>query len=215
MTGVILAGGENRRFPFLKGFIPVGDYTIIEQSLFLMKRIFPRVIVSTNMPEVYFPFGASLVGDILKSGGPMSGIHASLVQAGGDGVFVTACDMPFVGEELVRFILGRHKEASENGEWDATIPIWRGEPQPLMGVYSSSLIRLLEEGISRDKRSLRRFLREIRTNLIPEEDVRERDAEGASFVNINTVEDYKSVMGKGLTLINTRRFSCLDSECRS
>jgi molybdopterin-guanine dinucleotide biosynthesis protein A len=200
LTGVVLAGGENRRFPFLKGFIPVGEGTIMDRSLQLMSGIFARLLVSTNTPERYFPFGVPMVGDILKSGGPMSGLHASLIQAGAEGIFVLACDMPFVKPELIRFICWRHENASRHEEWDATIPVCHGRPQPLMGIYRRSLIPRLEEGIIQGKGALRRFLGEIKADLIPEEDLRRIDADGLSFVNINTVEDYERVMGSGLTL---------------
>lgn len=207
LTAVILAGGENRRFPILKGFIPVEGSTIIERDILLIRGLFDDLLVSTNMPELYFPLGVPLVGDILKSGGPMSGIHASLIQASTKGVFVIACDMPFVRGELIRFLCGRYEEASPQKEWDAFIPVCNGEPQPLMGVYCSSLIPMLEEAILAGKTSLRRFLREIRTDLIPEEDVRRIDPEGASFVNINTTEEYERVMGSGLTLTQQQEVS--------
>jgi molybdopterin-guanine dinucleotide biosynthesis protein A len=192
ITGVVLAGGANKRFPTLKGFIKVGDSTIIEKNLGLLRDLFNKVFISTNMPETYFFTGAPLIGDVLPSKGPMSGIHSSLINAGGDDIFVIACDMPFVNADVVSFICGEHMRAPVPAA--ATVPVYNGKPQPLSGVYSRTILPYLEAGILNGKVSLRRFLTEIRTNLVSEPDMRAIDPDGRSFVNINTVEDYETVM---------------------
>lgn len=192
ITGVVLAGGENKRFPTLKGFIRVGDSTIIEKNLGLLGRIFHKVFISTNMPEAYFFSGATLIGDALPSKGPMSGIYSSLVNAGGDDIFVIACDMPFPDRDVASFICEEHLKLS--GTFDATVPVYNGKPQPLFGVYSRTVLPHLEAGILNGKVSLRRLLNEIKTNLVDESAIRAIDPGGRSFININTVEDYDAVM---------------------
>ncbi len=194
MTGVILAGGENRRFPTLKGFIKIGDFTIIEKNLSLMKGMFDEVFISTNMPEKYFYLGVPLVGDALPSQGPMSGIYSSLINAKGDCVFVVACDMPFVSIEVIGFIKKMHFEGVVNGDIDATIAVSNGEPQPLLGIYCKSVLPRLEDRILKGRTSMRRFLSEIKTNFIEESVIMTVDPEGRSFVNINTMEDYEKVV---------------------
>lgn len=193
MTGVILAGGENRRFPSLKGFIKIGDSTIIEKNLSLMKGMFDTVFISTNMPEKYFYLGVSLIGDVLPSRGPMSGIYSSLINSKGDCVFAVACDMPFVKKEVISFICDRHADLRSHSI-DAVIPICNNEPQPLFGVYCKTALSYLEEGIVNKKTSLKRFLDKIRTKFIDEPEIRKIDPDGASFVNINTPEDYEKLI---------------------
>lgn len=205
ITGAILAGGENRRFPALKGLIKIGDSTIIEKNLSLMKGMFDEVFISTNMPEKYFHLGVPLVGDALPSHGPMSGIYSSLLNAKGNCVFVVACDMPFVDSEVVSLICRKHKEGSLSGNIDpvrsdasngvdATIVICNGEPQPLLGIYCKKVLPYLEDRILKGRTSLKRFLSEIKTNFIEESVIMAVDPEGRSFVNINTMEDYEKFM---------------------
>ena len=193
MTGVILAGGENRRFPTLKGFIKIGDSTIIEKNLSLMKGMFDTVFISTNMPEKYFHLGVPLLGDALPSQGPMSGIYSALINAKGDCVFAVACDMPFIKKEVISFICDRHAGLRSQAI-DAVIPIYNNEPQPLFGVYCKTALPYLEEGIVNKKTSLKRFLDKIKTDFIDESDIRKIDPEGRSFVNINTPEDYEKLI---------------------
>ncbi|MDI6801340.1 MAG: molybdenum cofactor guanylyltransferase [Thermodesulfovibrionales bacterium] len=197
IAGVILAGGQNKRFPSLKSFIKINNYTIIEKNLILLKEIFDEVIISTNIPEKYFYLGAPLIGDILPSLGPMSGIYSSLLNSKHGSIFIVACDMPFIKKELIYFVCKKHLESFYSGHSetiDATVPIYDGEPQPLFGVYCNKAMPYLEAAILSGKTSLKRFLNEIKTRFINESEIRVVDPDGMSFVNINTIEDYKNVM---------------------
>jgi molybdopterin-guanine dinucleotide biosynthesis protein A len=80
-------------------------------------------------------------------------------------------------------------------ETDAVIPMCNGEPQPLLGMYSKRLIGQLNDSIIQGKKSMKRFVLEIDTHFISEDEVRKIDPEGRSFININTVDDLKKVQG--------------------
>jgi molybdopterin-guanine dinucleotide biosynthesis protein A len=194
-TAVILAGGGNRRFGALKSFINIEGTPIIVRTLSLLKELFQEVFISTNDPEPYFHLvgrlGAKLIGDVLPSRGPMSGIHSALLNAKGPGIFVVACDMPFLNKEVITFVCSRMKGC---GDCDAVVPVFNNEPQPLSGLYSRTLLPYLEEGIMHEKTALIPFLREVNTYFINESDMRTIDPGGRSFMNINTVEDYEAVM---------------------
>lgn len=191
ISSVILAGGENRRFPILKGFININGVPIIEKNLFLLKGIFKEVFISTNNPQAYFYLEVPLFGDVLPSAGPMSGIHTSLMNSVNDSVFVTACDMPFIKREIVEFICRTHNQTSEHA-YGATIPVYRGRPQPLLGIYRKSILPMIEESINNKKTALIQFLEEIKAYFIEETDIIAID-DGMSFVNINTPEDYEKI----------------------
>jgi|SRR5208283_58819 len=193
-TGVILAGGKNRRFPLIKSFIKVEGVAIIERNISVLQELFAEVLISTNTPEVYFHLGVPLLGDALPASGPMTGIYTALLNSKGEDVFAVACDMPFISRELILFLCRKHREILHAKPVGATVPVFNGEPQPLFGVYAKTVLPRLEEGILRGKTSMRRFLGEIETNLVDESEVRMRDPEGRSFINVNTVEDYEAVM---------------------
>ena len=193
-TAVVLAGGRNRRFRTLKSFISIEGMPIIVRNLALLKELFYEVFISTNLPEPYFYLGAPLIGDVLPSRGPMSGIYSALINAKGPGVFVVACDMPFLNKKVMTFILEqRLRHCRECGPCDAVIPVFNNEPQPLAGIYSRTLLPFLEDAIMNEKTSLIRFLHGINTHFINESDIRTIDPGGRSFININTVEDYEAI----------------------
>jgi molybdopterin-guanine dinucleotide biosynthesis protein A len=186
VKALILAGGENKRLPILKGFLELKGRKIIESNIELLKGIFDGVIISTNTPERYFYLGMSMVGDIINYRGPMTGILSALITLKETEIFVTACDMPFIKPELIRYIVGRWTD-----RWEAMVPVFDGKPQPLLGIYSRKLVPKMEESIKTQARGLREFLNTIEVHYIKEEEVRAIDPEGKSFVNINTIQDYE------------------------
>jgi molybdopterin-guanine dinucleotide biosynthesis protein A len=196
ITAVILAGGRNSRFPIPKGLIRIDDELIIQKNINLLGSLFDDLLVSTNTPEIYFHFGARLIGDILPSCGPMSGIYTALINSRHDAVFVTACDMPSVSAGVIRMICRKYSEISAAGSYDAVIPLFDGESQPLFGVYCKSMLPALKQGVADDRVKLRHLLKDRRVLYIDEAEVRAVDAEGKSFVNINTAEDYKRITGR-------------------
>lgn len=196
MIGSILAGGENRRIPYIKGLLKVNGLTIIERNLNILKEIFHRVVISTNSPEIYFPFGVPLIGDIIKERGPMAGIFSVLVSAWVDPVFVIACDMPFVKKELIVYMKDRFEELSLRNDIDAMVPRFNGEVEPLFGIYNPSIKDRVEESLKVGQKGLYVFLQNINTVYIEEQEIRDIDPDGLSFVNINTLEDYEQIGGK-------------------
>ncbi len=200
LSGVVLAGGDNKRFPILKGFLRINGITIIEKNINLLQTICNDVFISTNMPELYFKFQINMYGDIIASMGPMSGIYTSLLNSKNDNLLVVACDMPFLNEGVLSYILKKHIEMNKNFLCDATVPFYNNRPQPLCGIYRKTALPLLEENLQNNKNSMYFFLREVKTNFISEAEIKEIDASGSSFININTLEDYKMIKGMNMGL---------------
>lgn len=198
MTGAILSGGENTRIPVLKGLLKVEGREIIARSLDVLRKIFDRVVINTDMPEVHFRFGAPLIGDIKKEKGPMTGILSVLAATGAEAVFVVACDMPFISERLIGYMVDSFEGQGSmvKGQVDAVIPVFNGKYEPLFGIYTKKVIRPMEDAINNGKKGINEMLRALNVLYISERDVRSIDYDGSSFVNINTMEDYERIGGK-------------------
>ncbi len=199
MTGAVLSGGENRRIPVIKGFLTVDGKTMIERALDVLARVLGKVVISTNEPGRYFHLGVPLVGDIIPERGPIAGILSVLTATGEDAVFVVACDMPFVSEELVRYIAGvydRQKVKRGEGSVDAIIPVFEGKIEPLFGVYTKSVVDAIGAAMLIGRKGLIALLNSLHVRYITDEEVRAIDPKGKSFVNINTMEDYEKIGGK-------------------
>ena len=196
MEALVLAGGTNKRFGATKSFIKINNCRIIDTNIKLLQNIFMKVLLSTNDPEQYFYLGVPMVGDIVKDKGPMAGILSALMLTDVNAVFVTACDMPCIHVDFIRFI---KRKWTDN--YHAVIPVFHGETHPLFGVYSKEVAGIMEKSMRNNMTSLRDFLREIKVLYIQEKDVKDYDPEGKSFININTKDDFRKEIGGEICLV--------------
>ncbi len=195
IAGLVLAGGSNRRFPYLKSFIQVEGRFIIERQLEFLSEYFNEVMISTNMPERYFKFGAKLVGDIYKSCGPLTGILSAMLNTNAGALFIMACDMPFVRKEVANLILSRKKKSK------IVICEFDSKLQPLLGLYDCSLLPEIEKFLLSDNIRILDFIEQTDDfYIIKEDELKEIDPKGCSFVNINTPEEYNKYIGGKICL---------------
>ncbi|MBF0317486.1 MAG: molybdenum cofactor guanylyltransferase [Nitrospirae bacterium] len=187
IDAVVLAGGQNTRFPTLKGFIRVGDEAILDRNLSILSGCFGECFISTNSPEVYFSRRTRLIGDVIDTRGPATGIMSSLLATGAEDVFVVACDMPLVKKELVEFI------ARSQSGYDAVVAVYGGMMQPLLGIYNRRAIPVIEGAIAVGRKRLRDVLGMLNVRYLAQEDFSAIDSEGESFININTPLDLKKI----------------------
>ncbi len=154
---------------------------------------------------------------MLKERGPMTGMLSVLFSTGRSQIFFVACDMPFIRPELIRYMVDKYR--AENKElrtqntdkgnpapgseqsWDAVIPLLDKTPQPLCGIYSSSVIKTMERRIDEGEKSLTRCMEELNVLYIGEDEVKAVDPEGKSFTNINTMEDYEKIVGSQQSVV--------------
>ena len=182
-TGVILAGGENRRMPVPKAFIKVKGKKIIERSLSIMKSLFREVFIVTDRPADYVHLGVPMLGDAYDIRGPMTGILTSLICSSNSWIFAIACDMPFINEELIRY------GASQRDGYEAVTPLLDGMTEPLFSFYSRRLIPGMEKSLLSGDTGLKDFLNTKRVKYLREKEIRKIDPETSSFINFNTPED--------------------------
>ena len=102
-SALILAGGKNSRIGRNKAFIrlPNGQ-TILQNSINILRDIFPEIIIVANRKEAYREFEVPVVEDLIKECGPLGGVFTGLCHAASQRHFVTACDMPFISPALIR-----------------------------------------------------------------------------------------------------------------
>lgn len=187
ISGVILAGGENRRFGGnIKAKSLVGGKRIIDRILNITCGIFDEIIIVTNTPEEFSDLkNCKIVGDYFKETGPLGGIHSGMVNSSKEAVFVFAGDMPYLSHKLIMRQIGAYNSKPS----DAVIPEWTRGIEPLHAIYRRSLADKLEEHLNSSKDyNIRVFLNKIGFTLYKPEvnaDVIR------AFTNINTPADVK------------------------
>ena len=197
-TGIILAGGENKRMPVLKAFIKINGEKIIERNLKIMRQLFKEIFIVTNQPELYLYLKTHLLGDVYDIRGPMTGIFTSLLNSSNNWVFISACDMPFINGELIKYM------ASKRDNYDAVVPKSPLRPllvkgrrgdyiEPLFAFYSKQLMPSMEKAIFSNKTGIKDFLKDKKVKYISAEEIRDIDAKAMSFINLNTLKDMERV----------------------
>ncbi len=185
-SAILLAGGQSRRMGRDKVRLPFGDRLLVTRVYETLAEVFPRVLVVTRQPD--FPVReARCIGDRHPGNGPLEGL-ASGLEALGSRVLLTACDMPFLNPTLLRLL----SEQADDAE--AIVPCSPRGPEPLLAVYSPRVLPALRAFLAAGNRSAMQFLGQIPTRMIPFDQIRRVDPEGASFRNLNRPEDYLSAL---------------------
>lgn len=188
MTGIILAGGRASRLGGInKAFIEVGGERLIDRTLRVYRALFGEIIISTNSPLEYLEFDARIVTDIHRGKGPLGGIHAGLLHASCEQVFVSACDMPYLSEEFIRHMIAQAKG------YDLVVPVTANGFESLHAIYSRRCLPVIESQIERGELKVSLLFRKFKTREIPVDEIRRFDPEGRLFSNLNRPEDLKDI----------------------
>lgn len=192
LTGVILAGGANRRMKGeLKALLPFGGQPLIVRQINEMRNLCDEMIVVTNDPKPYLNVldrSVRIITDFFDGHGPLGGMHAALSLAKHSSVWVVGCDMPFISCKAAELLWNRKQDGFE-----AAIPLVAGGLFPLHGVYDrackSKIAPLLERGETKVSALLNHvFWCELADGYLQENGVE------LNFISsIKTMDDYESL----------------------
>ncbi|MCL7412510.1 MAG: molybdenum cofactor guanylyltransferase [ANME-2 cluster archaeon] len=197
-SALILAGGQGRRMGCReKALLPVGNRTILEQTIDVLTGVTDEVIVSVRdvvQQELLSRYtqGIDVVLDQYHDVGPLAGILEGTRAAKGEYMFICGCDMPYLDVGVVQLLFERARGH------DAAIPVWEnGNLEPLHAVY-----RTIPMAIETEKAMLRNDIFVLAPAyklhdavFVDMEDIREIDPGLRTFMNINTGEDVRNMGG--------------------
>ncbi|GBD28665.1 Molybdenum cofactor guanylyltransferase [bacterium HR31] len=102
---------------------------------------------------------------------------------------MVACDLPFVKPRLLCGLAEFARGA------DAAVPL-TDRPHPLCAVYRRDAAGVAEEVLRAGGRSVRELLGRLHVRYVTEDLLRAWDPELASFVNVNTPEEYGQALAR-------------------
>ncbi len=151
----------------------------------LCKGLFGTVWVVVDRPGRVAPLhpGVRIIADDIPGSGPLGGILTGLRASHAETCFVAACDLPFLNEDLIRFIAGR-----VSGQ-DVVVPARGDSVEPLLGFYAKRNCDVIHRSISAGEFQVRGFWPRVTTEVI------ELDGAFASsnletwLLNVNTRHD--------------------------
>lgn len=188
MTGLILAGGRSARMGTPKALLRFGGEPLIRQVVRRLQPLFRELVVVAAPAQELPTMPARIVRDAQAYQGPVAGIFYGLQAIGGDAAFVMSCDSPFARTELIEHLIG------VEGGYDAIVPRWGGQLQPLFAVYRASVSARLTACLAAGELRLTTVVDGLNARVVEEPEVRRFDPDGSSFVNVNTPDDYESAL---------------------
>jgi len=192
ITGIILAGGRASRMGGRdKAFAAVAGEPIAVRTVRLFRDLFAQVLVATNRPARFGGLGVETVADAFPGCGPLAGIHAAAAVSRFPHVFVAACDMPALDADVIRFLVGR-----VGPEFDAIVPCWDEDVEPLHAVYAVRCVPAMEASLRAGRYAMRDFLARLRVDWVREAELRGLRGAARSLTNVNTPEELAAVGGR-------------------
>jgi len=186
MAAAVLAGGRNSRMAGAnKAFLRINGVEIIKRTLLTLERLFGEIIIVTNSPGDFKAYEkiAIIVPDLIKSAGPLSGIHSALSITSKKAVFFVACDMPFLHNGVIIC----QAEYFNRSRCDCCVPRIGSKIEPLHAIYKSAIKDSLRKTLAAGgDNSIRGFLRSVNACYW---DLPDKPLYRKIFSNINTKDD--------------------------
>lgn len=184
-TAVILAGGKSSRMGFDKQFLSIHNIRLVNNLIDGLKNEFEEIIIVTNRIDQYKEYDVKLLSDEIKEKGPLSGLHAGLKGSSSKYVYFTACDMPNLNLDYIRFL----KERIRNLDVDACIAKKEKNIEPFNAFYSRGLVSYIEKLLIKESKSLYYLIKNIDVYYIEEMEARKFSPDYSMFSNLNTIQD--------------------------
>jgi len=173
-----------------KAFLEIGGRPIIAGVVDKLRSLVNEVIVVTNSPCKYRGFNVKVVKDRMPRKGPLMGIYSGLKNSSSKYNFVAACDMPFINERLVKYMIKNIKN------FDIFIPRIDNKFHPLCGIYSKNCVSVIERLLSQDRLKVSdifskkiAFGDKLKVKFISKKKLQSFDKDLLCLENINTPQD--------------------------
>lgn len=191
IVGVVLTGGQSRRFGSPKAFENFNGKAFYHYSIDALKDIVNEIVVISH-PTITERFKKELTRqDILLieddlnfiGNGPLAGIYSAMKATEGDWYIVLPCDLPLITKNTIEKIINSRSESD-----DAVVPISNERIQPLVALYHRSVYHVLLQQLKNSRYRMTDFLSKINVNYLSKDMNHIND-----FINVNTQDDLKQI----------------------
>ncbi len=183
--GGVLVGGSSRRMGQAKQLVVWGGQTLAEMAAKALQPTVDRVVMlgSGETPQGCADFGR--LADPPGVKGPLAGLLAALRWAPRATWFITACDLPMLGEEAVAWLESQRGP----GRWAILPKLAKAGVEPLLAVYEPQSRPLLEQLANRLIWAPRHITRSpsVYCPQVPRHLV-------SAWTNVNTPDDLQRVL---------------------
>lgn len=180
----ILCGGKSRRMGRDKGFIRLGEESLLHR-LARLGQGFGERLVSSDDPLMARETGFELVPDVYKERGPVGALYSLLSRIKSEAVFTLPCDMPFFPQALVAEMLDAVPEEAQA----LLLKARSGRAYPLCALLRKSCLPVVRAHAEAGMLKVMPMMQELGA---VEMTLPERFSERA-LTNLNTPEDLRAL----------------------
>lgn len=184
-TAAILCGGRSRRMGFDKRDIKIKDKLLIEIIAEQLEEVFDEVILVSNDKDKFKHMKYKVVEDIIPDSGAVGGIYTALSNSSSKFLFITACDMPIVNLDYIRYMMG----IIENSDVLGVVSNNLKQIEPLHAFYSNELIPTLKNNLEQGNLRLLNIISCCNLYYVKDEIVQGYCKKVNFFTNLNYKSD--------------------------
>ena len=187
-SGWVFVGGKSSRFGCDKAFAKWQGRPLTAHVADVVRAAAGSVTLVGD-PQKYGILGLTVIPDAVREAGPVGGLLAVLNETSARWNLVTACDMPYLKESFLRFLLTR----ASGSDADVVLPVdGDGLPQPLCAVYRTTAREVVRAAVANGERKLTKTFEGLQVVSVSASDYSSFNKEGNLLVNVNYPEDLRS-----------------------
>ncbi|MDO4803510.1 MAG: molybdenum cofactor guanylyltransferase [Lachnospiraceae bacterium] len=165
VCAVLLAGGKSSRMGKNKVLLNLCGKTLLDIQLEKLCALDVNEILVSGDPELLKPHITGLnpqkpvrvIADIIPDKGPLGGFHACFGSTTCPSAIVLSVDVPLIRTETLQNLLDFYR----NNNYDAAVLTTASFMEPLIAVYNTKTVPLLEKLIRGDRLSVKGFLNHL------------------------------------------------------
>ena len=179
IAGLVLAGGQSRRFGGQKALAVLGGETLVARMARMLGRDCAHVAISGS-ETLLGPAYPSLTDPADVASGPLAGVLAGMRWAssiGADWLATAPCDTPLLPDDFTRLLL----DGAEAANADMAVFASADGMHPLTAAWRVSLLPTLEAALRTSHPPVHRLAEQLGAARIP--------VAAEHLINVNTPDD--------------------------
>jgi molybdenum cofactor guanylyltransferase len=150
VTGLILAGGQSRRFGSDKALAERDGRPLVARVYDALAPHCMGVLVATGPTLRTYPVPARPVLDVVPDAGPLAGLAAGLAASRTAWLLVAACDLAYLTADALTPLLD-----AATADADAVVALdGEGRPQPVCALYHTRIAPTVAAHLREGRRAL-------------------------------------------------------------
>ncbi len=175
-----------------KALLELDGVPLIQHTKSILESVCGNVFI-LGQSDHYGRFG-TCYEDVYAGCGPLSGIHAALLNSQTEFNLITAVDTPFMKPEFLDYVMQRALDASAM----VTAPRVGGQMQPLCAVFRSRFRSIAEEALKSGRFKVEPLFPRDQTLILAEPELDQFALAEEMFDNLNTPEDLERARGRSI-----------------